>query len=400
MTIGVFTIMLSNGGTERVIAKLSRIWTKEGHKVVFLTESQPEKTDFPHECVAREYASEGDWKIGDADRLKEKYSFDLVVFNGGWNNSWVPPILCRFKELRIRTMVILHHAFNCWAFGGANVGDFSKEQLLSHLDCLVCVDKIQALWWSHRHPCVAYVPNPCGVEIDDVDAGVEKTGNNRIIWVGRATDWGKRINLAMDVFHEVRKNIPNSIMTVVGPLRKGWNCKEAGIEFTGYVQNASAFMQKAAVHLVTTLWEVTVPQVILEARAMGVPTVAFDLPVLRGEDGVYLGKNTVEVSEQIVKVLAEPSKYRIDEKTRLLVGVRNEDASIRWKELFSVFESGELAIYLAKKSREYATVEQYAKLVDEIQRSEKFLAENYMPVLQRIRCWKARWAHLKQMVGL
>ena len=400
MNIGVFTIMLRSGGTERVIAKLSRIWTMLGHRVVFFTLEQPRDNEFPHECVAREYVADRSWNVEDADRFQEKYALDLVVFNGGWNNTWVCPVLCRFKELEVRTAVILHHAFNCWAFGGSNVGDFDKEQLLSHLDCLVCVDKMQALWWSRRHPCVAYVPNPCGVEESDVNVGDEKTEKNRIVWVGRADDWGKRVNLAIDVFREVRKVVPNARMTVVGSLLKGWKCKEAGIEFTGYVQSASAYMQKAAVHLVTTLWEVTVPQVILEARAIGVPTVAFDLPVLREEVGVYLGKDIVEVSGQIVKVLAEPSKYRIDEKARLLVVERNEETSERWTELFTAFESGKLAAYLAEKSREYATVEQYEKLVDEIQRSEAFVVENHVPVLDRIRCWKARWAHLKQMVGL
>ena len=41
MNIGVFTIMLHSGGTERVIAKLSLMWSSLGHKVHFFTIRKP-----------------------------------------------------------------------------------------------------------------------------------------------------------------------------------------------------------------------------------------------------------------------------------------------------------------------------------------------------------------------
>lgn len=400
MNIGVFTIMLRNGGTERVVAQLSRIWTALGHNIVFFTLEQRHESDFPHECVAREYAAGGCWKADDVERLQKKYALDLVIVNGGWNNDWVCPVLCRFKELNVRTLTILHHAFNNWAFSGCNIGDFDKEELLVHLDCLICVDKMQALWWSRRHPCVAYMPNPVSIA-SMPDSCCKRSGkaNHSIVWVGRVGDVGKRVNLAIEVFREVRKKTPDATMTVVGALPKGWKCNDPGIICMGYVPNCHEHVQSAAVHLLTTLWEVTVPQVVLEATAMGVPTVAFDLPVLRGEEGIYLGRNIAEVADMISSVFAAPDRFHVTNGRRLL-GKRNEDVGKRWEGLLAAFATGDVSKYLTLMSQEYKNLGEYERLVDEIQRSEMFIAEKQIPALNKVRRWQARWEHFKKMVRL
>lgn len=399
MTIGVFTIMLRSGGTERVIAQLSRIWTALGHNVVFFTREPPHENEFPHACTAREYITGEYWKATDADKLQNKHALDLVVFNGGWNNSWVSPVLCRFKELHVRTLAILHHSFNNWAFSGCNAGDFDKERLLAHLDCLVCVDKMQALWWSHRHSCVAYMPNPVSfVPPLDSRRKMADVTNHSIVWVGRADDIGKRVNLAIEVFREVRKKVSDATMTVVGSLPKGWKCNEPGITCTGYVPNSQAYVQSASVQLLTTQWEVTVPQVVLEAKVVGVPTVAFDLPVLRGEKGVFLGKDISALADLIISVFAKPDTFSVIDGKRL-PEERNEDARKRWEGLFAAWESGGLNSYIAEKSREYKNLDEYARLVDEIQRSEMFIVATQIPILNKFRRWQARWDHLKKIVG-
>ena len=400
MTIGVFTIMLHSGGTERVIAKLSRIWSALGHDVVFFTLERRHESDFPHECVARECAAGGCWKVDDVERLQKKYALDLVVVNGGWNNAWVCPVVCRFKELHVRTLAILHHAFNNWAFGGYNIGDFDKKRLLPYLDCLVCVGKMQALWWSRCHPSVAYMPNPVSF-VSSVDFCTKdpSKANHSIVWVGRADDIGKRVNLAIEVFREVRKKTPDATMTVVGSLPNGWRCNAPGIVCTDYVPDSQPYVKSAVVHLVTTLWEVTVPQVVLEATAMGVPTVAFDLPVLRGEEGIYLGRNIAEVADMISSVFAEPGRFDVTNGRRLLEK-RNDDVGKRWEGLFAAFSTGDVSKYLASMSQEYKNLNEYARLVDEIQRSEAFIVEKQIPTLNKIRRWQARWERLKKMVRL
>lgn len=400
MNIGVFTIMLHSGGTERVIAKLSLMWSSLGHKVHFFTIRKPHDAEFPHECVVRDCAPEGGWTVADADRLQKEHGLDLVVFNGGWNNAWVEPLVCRFSDLKVRTLAILHHAFNNWAFAGCNGGDFDKDCLLSHLDCLVCVDKMQALWWSRRHRKVVYMPNPCALESQSVlPIGQSGEKGHKIVWIGRADDDGKRVSLAIEVFHEVRKRIPDAELTIIGALPKAWKCVEPGIKCVGYVPNTAEFLNAAAVHLVTTLWEVTVPQVILEAMAYGVPTVAFDLPVFRGVDGMWLGKDVDSVAALTVDVMSSPDKYNVLDELRKIAD-RNKEIEGRWGDLVKAFEAGDLSAYTEKRMPEYFNLDVYGQLLDEIQRSEAFAVATQLPLVNKARRWKARWAHLKQMVGL
>ena len=314
MRIGVFSPILRSGGTEKVIAKLSFVWTALRHEVVFFTYSKPEPVEFEHECIARECKPEGRWNVGDAKNYQNKYHLDLVVFNGGLNDLYVPPMSTYFRGYGVRTMVIVHHAMNNWAFSGCNAEDFDKDDLFGQLDCLVCVDRIQALWWSRRFDNVFYIPNPVSIDLNR-NAQIRVAPQHKLVWVGRADDWGKRVELAIEAFRLIRAKVPDATLSIIGLKPKGKLVEYPGLEYVGRVQNTRPYLEDAAVNLVTTLWEVTVPQVVLEAGAMGVPTVAMDLPVLRGHGldgigGVVLARNVEDMSEKVVDLLQDGAKRR------------------------------------------------------------------------------------------
>lgn len=409
MNIGILTNMLCNGGTERVIAKLSCIWTALHHNVVFFTAASPHENEFPHQCIAREHVGVGFYLMDDIKKTQDKYALDIIVINGGWNSPSVVPLLERFKELGVKTMVIMHHAMNNWAFSGSNVEDFCKNDLFGCLDCLVCVDKIQALWWSRRFPNVFYIPNP--VAINENSFGLDKAvHSNALVWVGRADDWGKRVELAIEAFKLIRAEVPDASLSIIGLKPRGKLVEYPGLEYVGRVQDTRPYLETAAVNLVTTLWEVTVPQVVLEAEAMGVPTVALDLPILRdycGDGaavaGVVLAKNVIGLADKVVELLQDEAKRKA-----LGVAARNDvekraDPRIvetKWAGLLNSIAQNHIADYAAEMKREYERVEVARALIDEIQRSEAFIVKTQVPVLNKIRRWQARWNHLKKIVGL
>ena len=397
MRIALITRSMHGGGTERVAAQLSLLWTHAGHDIVLLTSQPASASDYRHSSVVRETAVGMEWTPESFLAAFERNKFDVAVFNGSWNDRPFKPLVRECKRLGVKVVAILHHAFDNWAFSLSNVGDFDKEDIIPSIDCLVCVDKMQALWWSRRHPCVVCMPNPCGVEEKALASNGRKKRRNGIVWVGRADDWGKRVNLAIEVFDEVRKKIPDAEMTVVGALPKKWDKKHSGIEFTGYVPSATEYIRESTVQLVTTLWEVTVPQVILEANAVGVPTVAFDLPVLRGERGVFLGKDIAEVSDIIVNVLDTPDKFSFSCQSP---HSRNEDVEQCWSELFETLLEDNHQGCLKLRVEDYKTVEEYSKLLDEIQRAEAFLVNAQIPLLAKAKRWKARYDRLKRIFGL
>ena len=410
MNIGVFTNMLCNGGTERVIAKLSCIWTALHHNVVFFTAASPHENEFPHQCIARELVGVEFYLMDDIKKMQDKYALDIIVVNGGWNNPSIVPLLGWFKELGVKTMVILHHAMNNWAFSGGNAGDFDKNNLFEHLDCLVCVDKIQALWWSRRFSNVFYIPNPVAIA-ENSSVCERSVRSNALVWVGRASDWGKRVELAIEAFKLIRAKVPDATLSIIGLKPKGKLVELPGLEYVGLVQDTRPYLEMAAVNLVTTLWEVTVPQVVLEAGAVALPTVAMDLPVLKvhgqcGSDGIgglILAKDVKDMAEKAVSLLKNKDR-------RLTLGAaakkdveKRADLKVvgtRWAGLFNAIVKNRIADYAKEIKGEYETMDVANALIDEIQRSEKFIVETQLPAIQRIRRWKGLLAALKSRLGL
>lgn len=399
MNIGLICRELEFGGTERVAARLSCLLSSQGFNVHIITQFQPTPTEYKHQCVTRECVNEyGVWTVEDADRIVRKYDLQLVILNGGWNGEWQPSVFARFNKLGVRTVVILHHAFNNWLFSGANAGDFSKENLLPYIDCIVCVDKIQALWWSRQHPRVVYIPNPVTTEPVKCE-GVGKDPHG-IVWVGRGDDWGKRLDLAIDVFKHVREVIADATLTVVGALPRSGKVELPGVACTGYVPDTCRYVKSASVNLVTTLWEVTVPQVVLEASALGVPTVAFDIPVLRGNEEIQTGKTVVDVAQLVLKIL-QGHLFAIDSKSAAKKVVdRNRAVAEQWLKLLSSLVVGDDQEFFLTQLNEYRTIECYEKLIDEIQRSDGYFVRAQLPLLEKVRYWQGRWSGLKRRIGL
>lgn len=409
MRIGIFSYVLRTGGTEKVIARLSHVWSALGHEIVFFTHSEPEALEFDHECVARECKKNGEWDVFDAKGYQEKYRLDLVVFNGRWNAPSTAPLVKQFKKDGVATMVILHHAMNNWAFFGGNSEDFDKGEIFRNLDCLVCVDKVQAFWWSRRFANVFYIPNPVSIGVDSGVSNRDAPGNS-LVWVGRADDLGKRVELAIAAFRLIKAKVPDATLSVIGLKPRGKLVKYPGLEYIGRVRDTRPYLERAAVNLLTTLWEVTVPQAVLEAGAMGLPTVAMDLPVLRNYSGdgaavggLVLANDVPEMAEKVVELLQDEAKRRIlGAAARKDVEKRADPKVVgtRWAGLLDAIAQKRLADYAAESKREYETLEVARALIDEIQRSEAFMVKTQVPVLNKIRRWQARWNHLKKMVRL
>ena len=410
MRIGVFSPILRSGGTEKVIAKLSFVWASLRHDVVFFTYSKPESIEFKHVCIARESKVDGEWNVSDAKQYQEKYHLNLVVFNGGLNNLSTPCMLEHFKKCGVRTMVIIHHAMNNWAFSGSNAEDFNKENLFRYLDCLVCVDKIQALWWSRRFAKVFCIPNPVSIDIDCDMHSCENPQHN-LVWVGRADDWGKRVELAIEAFKLIRAKVPDASLSIIGLKPKGKLVEYPGLKYVGRVQDTRPYLEAAAVNLVTTLWEVTIPQVVLEAGAMGLPTVAMDIPILKGlgqygessVGGLILAKDVEDMAEKTVSLLKDEDKRQtLGAAARKDVEKRADQGVVetRWAGLFDAIAKNRVADYAKDIKGEYETIEVACALIDEIQRSEKFIVETQLPAIQKIRRLKGLFVALKSRLGL
>lgn len=342
MRIAFFIRSLANGGAEKVAMQLTRIWTELGYEIVLLLELPSEDAvKYTCGCVACEYV--GNDVSALPDRLKSlctQYQFNVVVFNDAINGDWFNAVFLKSKELGLRTVIMNHHTANNWMYGCCNAQELFMDDVLARADAMVCVDKMWALWWKYRGVKSVFIQNPVYIEprntpntrnggialVKSVDEAVEKLrGKKGIIWMGRLRDALKRPELAIEVFAKlVGEFVSGGVeelptLTMLGAcdkvterrLRKLFNSltpsllHASTITFPGFVTDVGEYLAKADVHLFTSATEVTVPQVVLEAQAAGVETIAFEMPVMREVVSGGVGEwRSGGVEEKWSKVLA------------------------------------------------------------------------------------------------
>lgn len=389
MKIGFFTRCLCDGGTERVAAKLSLMWSNNGHNVVFLTQQSPSGSDFEYKCNVRIVATKCFWEFEELKRVFDREHFDVVIVNGGWNNSDYRVIVQVCRAVNVKIVTILHHSFNNWALGKCNEGDFDKDDILPFVDCLVCVDKLQALWWSQQHTHVVCIDNP--VSLDYGFSGSITHDDKNYVWVGRPKDEGKRIEIAIEAFKGIFERCRNAKLTILGAIddeqKKALLCGVSKdirdhIFFVGYKKDVKSYLESATLNIVTTLWEVTVPQVILEAQAMGVPTVALDLPVLRGVEGVRCVQNI----DGIVTAAFDSNFCREGAVRKPFIDVekRNSLVANSWESFFSAIKDGMVVDFIAENSKSWRNLKAAELLLQEIQRGERKYVKTEYQRLKKI----------------
>ena len=383
-----------NGGAEKVAAQLTCIWAGLGHETVLLTElPKSDGCEYGCECIAREVVGGEAAIVPQRLRnLHEKYGFEVAVFNDAINSDWFTAAFDEAKAIGLRTIIINHHTSNNWMYGCCNTKELFMDDVLRKADAMVCVDRIWALWWKYRGAKAVFIENPVSVGggekvvsrqslnsdaidqrpktihypltlVNNVEEAVEKLkGKRNIVWIGRIGDALKRPELAIRVFAKYFLRNGTARMTMLGScdkkmkkllLGKVPNGAKNNVTFPGFVPNVDEYLAKADAHLFTSVTEVTVPQVVLEAMTAGIETIAFDQPVLRE----VVGSQSPVVGEKWRKVLA------------------GDDVEC-----------------------DFDTPEVRQRLMDELHRSQQWFAERHLPELQTFRRWKTRMS-FRYLVG-
>lgn len=378
MEIAFFIRSLNGGGAERVAVQLATLWTDMGHDVVLMTQFPPAEREFECRYAAREQVRLA--PSGNAPKfadLKSRYELDAVVFNDAINGEWFVDAIISAKKAGLRVIIINHHTANNWMYGCGNTQELFMDDVLAKADAMVCVDRMWALWWKYRGVKSVFIQNPVCIEprntpntrkggialVKGVDEAVEKLREKkRIVWMGRLGDALKRPALAIEVFAKLVCELVSGgveelpTLTMLGAcdkatekrLRKLFNSltpsllHASTITFPGFVTDVGEYLAKADAHLFTSATEVTVPQVVLEAQAAGVETIAFDMPVLR---------------EVVSGGVAE-----------------------KWRKVLA----GEAV------ECDFDTLEVRQLLMDEMHRSQQWFAMHHLPGLQRFRVLRQR----------
>lgn len=177
--------------------------------------------------------------------------------------------------------------------------------------------------WGIKEKNIFVIHN--GINIPQ-QISIEKELNKTLIYLGALTR-DKGIERAIEVFSFVNKKVSGLHFWVVGKSEKQVLQKvktkviEAGLDdivkFFGYVDEKKKFeLLKRAHLLINTSIREGWGLVVIEAAAMGTPTIAFDVPGLRdsiinGKTGVINKDHSIQtMSSNVIDLLNDNSRYQ------------------------------------------------------------------------------------------
>lgn len=416
MKIGFFIRSLTNGGAERVAAQLAEIWTTLGHEIVLLTEFPSSEGEFPCSYAAREYVQRDKLNTDYIQSLHRKYGFRVLVFNDAINDNWFPPVFTATTGMEsVKTIIINHHTADNWFYTLGCTKEFDRASLLAQADAMVCVEAIEALWWHHRGVKSFYVPNPVSISqvSDRNERRNRKFGRKELLWVGRIEDFAKRPDMMIRAFVKIHKAYPAVHLSMIGTCTSGTRRRLlkdvpedvcSAIEFVGFTNRVSDYMDRADINIFTSLTEVTVSQVILEAQAHGLPTVALDMPALRSlgkhdaqgrtDAGVVTASDEEMLVKQVLTLLL--NEELLDEVSLEAFKAAKEkretnEVSCLWEKLLDAIDDG-VALDAFRKSciSSIATPSRYDDLLFSIYRAEHYFIKKYLPELRKFKMIKNR----------
>lgn len=404
MIIGIITRGLSNGGAEHVIAQLSEIWSSLGHQIVFITSERPSDSEYHYTCHKRlimSFSDITDCKVG---RIVDEYGVDLVVFNDGWNNQNFENAVDSFKYRGIKIICILHHTFTNWMFTLSCARELEYHDILRKVDLIVAVEPLTALWWRLAGANSTCIPNPISIKTGEF-SGYKPS--KKLIWIGRLSDFGKRVELAISAFCAIAEKHSDCELEIFGSYNEALKKKllvgidndlVKRIKFFGFHPNIKEYLSQASILLFTSLTEAC-PQVIGEAQALGIPSLVFDMPTLVEYDR-SVGVVRVNTYDEFVLELdrliedvgslkdlsANAIRYALDRES-------TDRVAEQWSSVFEVIDNEVLFTgFLERSDNRLKTPKIYGALFSELRQGFSMFAKLYMPDLMNYRKWRTRFS--------
>ena len=250
------------------------------------------------------------WRIGRAlNRIIEREQPDVIVLNGLTTACSV--LLLQDRRWAARTICCDHNHFSA----RSALWQRMRRQLYPRVAALVSLTEADAAKFRALNPRTRVIYNATSLGADvpaDVQAPV-------VLAVGRHVAQ-KGVDLLLEAWREVLRAVPEARLRVVGdgPLRA---CHEqqaqamglaAQIEWLAPTPQVERLYREAAVFVLPSRYE-GMPLALLEAQALGVPSVAFDCPtgpaeILTADTGRLVPAGDIPgLSRALIELLTAPA---------------------------------------------------------------------------------------------
>lgn len=399
LTIAVYYRCISNGGAQKVTARLASLWANvkntDGtfkYRVVLITDEQDSfnktqkielldcedsfYTAFTEEKIINEYDVDAKvireylppYKSSQKEKYKDRYqkwqqiidmhNIDIVV-----SGLWVEQITF-WDMLSVKThhthpaFVIHNHNFCCVPY--LFTGDTAVRliHMYSMADAIIVLSKTDEEFVSKFSSRVRYIPNPVDF-VENTD--ISKKDSNMLLWVGRISHEKQPLDAIKMMGYLVGDN-PYLKLYMVGDGNKGLirdiinKIKQLGLDgnvvLTGYSEDVEDYYKRASVFVSTSKYE-GFPMTTIEALSCKTPVVEYTKPWLTcsGEEN-----GIVEVEQGNIAALADAISTMIkNDNERIGAGKRayakyqellNYDYVSSWNKVF--YE----AVYEEKAAKE------------------------------------------------
>lgn len=283
MKIGFVINALGNGGAERVASILANEWTKLGHNVTFYcTHAFEQQVYYTEQSVVikkiREKNRSGYFKL--LKKLKKEFlkdDLDIVV-----SFMTTPSFYAYFACKKAKIPLVCSERNNPYMFPQSKIKRAVRQFTFSRADYLVCQTKdAQSFFNKKIQEKSTIISNPCDNNFPPRSKNINKT----IVSAGRL-DGQKDFVTLIKGFAKFAENNNEYKLEIYGDGVEKENLEnlinELGLsqrcKINPFAKNIREIIANSAIFVSSSLFE-GMPNVLLEALAIGTPCVATDCPI-------------------------------------------------------------------------------------------------------------------------
>lgn len=292
-TIATYYHRLSNGGIQKVIPYLVKIWINAGYNVILITDEAPVDSDYSlppniKRYIVQDYANTDRFNyIKRAEQIKNiliENKVDLMVYHA-WASQIIlwDMMICKCEDVRFVTYC--HNIFPMM-MGGGYAYFSAMPKIYRLMDAVITLSDTDTKFWKYFNSNVVKVYNP--LTLMPSESTIASLESKNILWIGRIAP-EKRPEEAISIFKKVHDVIPDSTLIFVGD-GPNWlknkivnlikiNHLSDFVLIKGFIKDVSEIFSESSVFLSTSEYEGYM-LTLAESLSSGVPVVMYDLPYL------------------------------------------------------------------------------------------------------------------------
>ena len=354
-TIGVYYYSIVNGGLERVLCTLAKLWTTMGYKVIVFTDNYPDENDYElpssveriviPSCMMNDINVYQKHAVALYEELK-RVKIDVFVYH-----AWISHnIFWDGLIIKSSGAAFVPHCHSTFGILFQHEWPDMTNILAAYIiaDAVVALSEMDMKFWKNFNQNVWKVQNPFFSEPTQWETS--DCSNHDIVWVGRISK-EKNPEELIQIIDLVKEKVPDAKLNIVGGGDSEYidKIKHMIAERTlgnhvilhGFQKNVMPFYQASSVFLLTSEYE-GFPLALQESMMAGIPTVMYELPYLTL---VKDNPAVIPVKQHSVRDAAEAITALLkDDETRKELGLKARsfielmsqyDYEKVWDEIFS-----------------------------------------------------------------